>query len=138
MAKLNIGDHLFRYTGVSIIEYEVYGVVSREVGTLYEIMSLSCRSHDSCHLLIAESKDNYGFKFIDMIDQDEQAYWHNDNDPYQRFQLTKNEAVKNRLEWTINSYKEENAKSRKSIEFNENKIKEFECTIDALNVSNKF
>jgi len=132
VSKLKIGDHLFRYTGVSIMEYEVYGVVKRDVGTLYEIRSLSCRDHEACQVLIAESKERDGFKFIDMISQEEQGYWHDDSDPYQRFQLTKNAAVKRRMEWTISVCEEQNLKSQASIEANTKKIKEIESSIEAL------
>jgi septal ring factor EnvC (AmiA/AmiB activator) len=132
MKKLKRGDKLYRYTGVSILSYEVTGVVTRSVGTLYIVMCLDCHDHEQCELLLAESKENHGFKFIDMITSDLQSYWHDDSDRYQRFQLSKDEAVIKRNEAFIDTLEEQNKESASSIEYNEKKIKEAKAIIEAL------
>ena len=132
MSKLKIGDNLYRYTGVSIMEYVVYGVVERDVGTLYELRCLSCRDHSDCELLVAESKQNFGFRFIDMISSEDQSYWHSDTDPYQRFERTKNDAVIMQNESHIKLLKDNIRKSKDSISANELAIKKAEGIIEAL------
>ena len=132
MSKLKIGDNLYRYTGVSIMEYKVTAIVKREVGTLYEVECLSCRDHEACVLLLVASKSNFGFRFVDMVGDNNQEYWHTDNDPYQRYELTKDLAVTRRNEKFIETLKEYNLKSQASIESNLKKIKEAEAIIEAL------
>ena len=129
-SKLKIGDKLYRYTGTSIMSYEVYGVVKRDVGTLYEIRCLDCRDHPDCEILIAESKD--GYVFVDMINQDDQDIWHRTSDAYHRYERTKNLAVKNRKRWTIDYIKKQIRQSKDSIEKNEERVKELETDIEAL------
>lgn len=137
MSKLKIGEHLYRYTGVSIMEYEVTAIVKREIGTLYEVKSLGCRDHETCVLLLAASKSNFGFRFIDMVTSEDQEYWHRDSDPYQRYELTKDAAIVRRNESFIQTLKEQNLKSQTSIESNLKRIKEAEVIIEALKDNTK-
>lgn len=135
MKILKVGDKLYRYTGVKILAYEVYGVVTRDVGTMYEVRCLDCNDHAGCELLIADGGKN-GYKFIDMISEENQSYWHNTDNGKERYMLTKDEAVKNRLESAIDYYKEQKQKSEKNIKHCEDKISEHESLIEALGVKN--
>lgn len=131
MSKLKIGDHLWRYTGVSILEYEVYGVVDREVGRMYEVKCLNCNDHSTCELLLADTKKE-GYRYVDMISDDNQKYWHRDSSGYNRYHRTKSQAIISRNEWTINFIKENIKKSKDSIASNERKILEMEAIIEGL------
>lgn len=135
MSKLKIGDHLWRYTGVSIAEYEVFGVVDREVGRMYEVRCLNCNNHPTCELLLADTKKD-GFRYVDMISDEDQDYWHKDYSGYMRYHLTRNEAIIARNEWAINFTKEQIQKSKDSIAVNERKISEMQAIIDGLTVEN--
>lgn len=131
MSKLKIGDHLWRYTGVSIAEYEVFGIVDREVGRMYEVKCLNCNDHPTCELLLADTKKD-GYRYVDMISDENQDYWHKDYSGYMRYHRTKNEAIISRNEWAINFTKENIQKSKDSIASNERKISEMEAIIQGL------
>jgi predicted ribosome quality control (RQC) complex YloA/Tae2 family protein len=129
---LKIGDKLYRYTGTGIFSYDVQAVVERKVGTLYEIACNECRDHEQCVLLIAESKENHGYRFIDMVTEESQSYWHTDNDPYQRYERTKKLAMIRRNESLISYLEKQVEKLEKSIEANKKKIKEATAIIEGL------
>lgn len=131
MSKLKIGDRLWRYTGVSIAEYEVFGVVEREVGKMYEVKCLNCKGHPTCELLLADTKKD-GYRYVDMISSEDQDYWHKDYSGYMRYHLTKSEAIIARNEWTIGVVKEQIQKSKDSIASNERKLLELQAIIDGL------
>ena len=131
MSSLKIGDHLWRYTGVSIAEYEVFGVVEREVGKMYEVRCLNCNDHPTCELLLADTKKD-GYRYVDMISDEDQDYWHRDSSGYMRYHRTKNEAMIERNRWTIEVVKEQIQKSKDSIASNERKLLELQAIIDGL------
>lgn len=131
MSKLKIGDHLWRYTGVSIAEYEVFGIVEREVGRMYEVKCLNCNDHQACELLLADTKTD-GYRYVDMITEENQDYWHKDSSGYNSYHLTKSEAMIARNEWTIGVVKEQIQASKDSIAKNEHKLLELQAVIDGL------
>lgn len=140
MKKLKVGDKLFRYS-LHILEYEVYGVIKRDVGTMYEIICKSCIDHEPCQILIADG-GKHGYKFINMLNNDgyndygfntEQSYWHSEDKDEHQYYLTKNEAVLAKLNNTLNYYKDSMKKIQKNMDSTTKKIDEIEAEIETIN-----
>lgn len=135
MSKLKIGDKLYRYTGVSILSYEVAQKIEHSAGINYKIVCLDCRDHDQCQVLVAQDKKGK-IVYIETLNDDSnnQGYWHStDSDKYQAYEYSKNDAVKNRYLWTINARKKYIEDREKANEADKAKIIELEACIEALN-----
>lgn len=107
--ELNINDLLYKYVGFNgIFTYKVLG--KREYSNIiqYEIECQDCRDHAKCRLLICQDDNYKRFKYICMIDEDEdipQNYWHNDSELH--FFLTKSECKKQKGQKILNDKKKE-------------------------------
>lgn len=129
--EIKIGDNLYRFTGVSILSYEVFGIVEREKGRMYEIRCLDCRDHDQCQLLVVETQSD-GLRHVSMISEEEQEYWHKIDGPEQRYETTKNRAVANRTRHAIKSFQDAIEKKEESIERDKKQISKLKATLEAL------
>ena len=132
MSKLSIGQKLYRYTGVSIMSYVIEQLRTDELGTSYAVRCLDCRDHPDCQLLLADTKD--GIKYLEMLSDNDQDYWHRIGDNYQVYELSREKAVRNRIQWTIDFTEEMISDAKKSIEANENKIKKLQSEMELLDI----
>jgi hypothetical protein len=78
--KLNIGDELYTHeSGKGIFKYVVLGIREYDGATLYEVECQECRDHAKCRLLISQKDESTVFKYVSMINEDDekpQYYWH--------------------------------------------------------------
>ena len=94
IVKLQINDELYNYQALKgIFTYIVCGVRDYGDSVLYEIECQECRDHDNCRLLVSQIDNQKRFKYVSMINEDEeneQYYWHSTDD----FFMTKNDCKK--------------------------------------------
>ncbi len=69
-----------------------------------------------------------------MLSDNDQDYWHEIDDNYQVYELSREKAVRNRIEWTIDFTEEMISDAKKSIEANENKIKKLQSEMELLDI----
>ena len=94
IVKLQIDDELYNYQALNgIFTYTVRGVRDYGDSILYEIECQECRYHNNCRLLVSQIDNQKRFKYVSMINEDEeneQYYWHSTGD----FFITKNDCKK--------------------------------------------
>ena len=94
IVKLQINDELYNYQALKGIFTYIVRVV-RDYGDsiLYEIECQECRDHAKCRLLVSQMDNQKRFKYVSMINEDEeneQYYWHSTGD----FFMSKNDCKK--------------------------------------------
>ena len=94
IVKLQINDELYNYQALKgIFTYIVRGVRDYGDSILYEIECQECRDHAKCRLLVSQMDNQKRFKYVSMINEDEeneQYYWHSTDD----FFMSKNDCKK--------------------------------------------
>jgi hypothetical protein len=92
--KLKINDELYNYQALKgIFTYIVRGVRDYSDSVLYEIECQESKDHDNCRLLVSQLDNQKRFKYVSMINEDEekeQYYWHSIDD----FFISKNDCKK--------------------------------------------
>ena len=110
--KLQINDELYNYQALKgIFTYIVRGVRD---SILYEIECQECKDHANCRLLVSQIDNQKRFKYVSMINEDEdneQYYWHSLDD----FFISKNDCKK--------------AAYQKAKEYKEKQIEELETKL---------
>lgn len=92
--KLQINDMLYSYKALKgIFTYIVRDVRNYEGCVLYEIECQECKDRDNCRLLVSQLDNRKRFKYVSMINEDEeneQYYWHS----FEEFFIMKNDCKK--------------------------------------------
>jgi len=105
IVKLQINDVLYNFnTTKKIFTYIVRGIRDYGDSILYEIECQECLNHDNCRLLVSQYDNDKRFKYVSMINEDEddeQYYWHSLDD----FFISKNDCEKAAYQ-KIKKYKE--------------------------------
>ena len=107
--ELNIGDVLYKYVDTKgIFTYKVLGKREYEDNIQYEIECQDCRDHSKCRLLVNQNDYGKQFKYVCMLNEDEdtpQHYWHDDNDLH--YFLSKTECRKQKGKKILKNKNEE-------------------------------
>ena len=137
--KLNIGDILYHYVSFSgVLRYEVYGVNEYKDFIQYELRSLSCNHPGECRVLVAQDrdykqeKDPITFKYISMVDEDEEdegryVCFHKGN-----YFLTSQEAIIDEGNEKIAKKEERINKLKERLEGEEKRLKELEDYVESV------
>ena len=115
--KLQINDELYNYQALKgIFTYIVLGVRDYGDSILYEIECQECKDHANCRLLVSQIDNQKRFKYVSMINEDEdneQYYWHSLDD----FFISKNDCKK--------------AAYQKAKEYKEKQIEELKTKLES-------
>lgn len=134
--KLKLGQKIYKYSTIYLMQYEVFGILEREDGTYYQIRCLSRTHCEGCEVLI--KLDDVGrFKYVSMLnkyDEDEencQHHWHTcDNDYY--YCLSKKEAMEKVFKRNISLCEKSISLLKEQIKNNERSIIQYKELIKAL------
>lgn len=107
---MNIGQKLYKYSSVHLLEYTVTGILTREEGLYYQVLCNSCNHSKNCEILIHRN-DEGCLVYVSMItdlDEDEKHHyaWHETMDK-DYFYATKKEALDRVFRRNIRALEEE-------------------------------
>lgn len=134
--KLKLGQKIYKYSTIYLMEYEVFGVLEREDGTYYQIKCLSCTHCEGCEVLI--KLDDVGrFKYVSMLNKyDEDVenceyHWHTTDDK-DYYCLSKKEAMEKVFKRNISLCETSISQLKEQIKDKERTIIQYKELIKAL------
>jgi hypothetical protein len=120
--ELKIGDKLYSYVMLKgVFSYDVIGVREYVDVKLYEIECNMCSGHKQCKLLVSQNDNETSFKYISMIDEDEnneQYYWHSESS----FFTTSKECKRKYLKKLIEEKKKDIEKTKELVKYKEEEL----------------
>ena len=131
--ELKLGQKLYKYSTIYLMQYEVFGILDREDGKYYQIRCLSCRHGEQCEILI-KIDDNKKLKYVSILNENEESsqyYWHTTDDR-DYYCLSKKEAMEKVFERNILQCKKNISELKEQIKNNEQSIIEYRELIIAL------
>lgn len=131
--ELKLGQKLYKYSTIYLMQYEVFGILEREDGKYYQIRCLSCRHGEQCEILI-KIDDNKKLKYVSILNENEESsqyYWHitDDGDYYC---LSKKEAMEKVFERNILHCEKNISELKEQIKNKEQSIIKYRELIKAL------
>jgi len=131
--ELKLGQKLYKYSTIYLMEYEVFGILEREDGKYYQIRCLSCQHGEQCEILI-KIDDNKKLKYVSILNENEESsqyYWHTTDDR-DYYCLSKKEAMEKVFERNILHCEKNISELKEQIKNKEQSIIKYRELIKAL------
>lgn len=127
IVKLKLNDKLYSYRSlIGIFTYVVLGVRNYKDSVFYEVECEECKGHDRCRLLVSRVDNMDRFKYVSMVDEDEedeQYYLHSTDE----FFMSKNECKKAAYEAVKARKEEEIEQMKKDLKRAEDSLNEIKA-----------
>ena len=128
--RLKIGDELFTHeSGKGIFTYVVLGVREYEGATLYEVECQECKHHTKCRLLVAQKDEQEVFRYVSMLNDDEdneQYYWHSSAEYF----MTRKDCMKDAWNKAIAYHTKHAQELEDSLKIQRKRIAELKALMD--------
>lgn len=134
MSEIKIGTHLWKWGFMTLLEYEITGIITRvDSVMLYEAKCVSCTHGWTCEVLLGRTGGNNTLQFVGVTnDADEEESQHYSHNLEGHYYFTERAAKMARLKQHVREKKQAIEETEKRLKREQKELSEYENALDLL------